>query len=97
MQGATEMKIELKSIKYCDWASQETACYQAAIFIDGVKVGETSNAGQGGADNVYPHEVAARIDAYAATLPPLDCDGYVIAQNHETIFGDLLNAWMGQS
>ena len=91
------MKIELKSIKYCDWASQETACYQAAIFIDGVKVGETSNAGQGGADNVYPHEVAARIDAYAATLPPLDCDGYVIAQNHETIFGDLLDAWMGQS
>jgi hypothetical protein len=58
-----------------------------------VKVGETSNHGQGGADNVYPHEVAERIDAYAATLPPLDLDGYVIAQNHETIFGDLLAEW----
>ena len=88
------MKIELKNIKYADWASQETACYQATIFINGVKVGETSNHGQGGADNVYPHEVAERIDAYAATLPPLDYDGYVIAQNHETIFGDLLNAWI---
>ena len=91
------MKIELRNIKYADWASQETACYQATIFINGVKVGETSNHGTGGADMVYPHEVAARIDAYAATLPPLDLDGYVIAQNHETIFGDLLNAWIDQS
>jgi hypothetical protein len=88
------MQIELRNIKYADWNSQETACYQASVFIDGIKVGETSNAGHGGADMVYPHEVAARIDAYAATLPPLDLDGYVIAQNHETIFGDLLNAWL---
>jgi hypothetical protein len=97
MQGAIDMKIELRNIKYADFASHETACYQASVFIDGAKVGETSNAGHGGADNVYPHEVAERIDAYAATLPPFDYDGYVIAQNHETIFGDLLNAWVGQS
>ena len=88
------MQIELRNIKYADWNSQETACYQASVCIDGVIVAETSNAGQGGADNVYPHEVAERIDAYAATLPPFDYDGYVITQNHETIFGDLLNAWI---
>ena len=87
------MKIELRNIKYADWASQETACYQASIYINGVKVGETSNHGQGGADMVYPHEVAERIDAYAATLPPLNWDGHVIDQNHETIFGDLLAEW----
>ena len=87
------MKIELRNIKYADWASEETNCYRALVYIDGVKVGETSNDGHGGADMVHPHEVAERIDAYAATLPPLEWDGHVIAQNHETIFGDLLAEW----
>lgn len=91
------MKIELRNIKYADWASQETACYQASVFIDGIKIGETSNAGHGAADMVYPREVAERIDAYAATLPPIEFAGHVIPQNHETIFGELLAEWERQA
>ena len=63
------MKIELRNIKYSDFASEETACYQATIYIDGKKVGEVSNSGKGGCDNIYPYEVENMINRYAKTLP----------------------------
>lgn len=93
------MKIEFHNVKYADWASEETACYRASILINGVKVGEVSNSGQGGADRVHPYQLIATIDAYAATLPPLEIETapgekYTMEQNHETIFSDLLEAWI---
>ena len=33
------MKIELKALKYSDFASQETHCFHANIYIDGKKAG----------------------------------------------------------
>ena len=95
------MKIELSNIKYADWASEETPCYRASILINGVKVGEVKNSGQGGADTVHPYQLIATIDAYAATLPRLKIvvasdEDYTIAQNYETIFGDLLEAWINK-
>jgi hypothetical protein len=96
------MKIELSNIKYADWASEETACYRASILINGVKVGEVSNSGQGGADRVHPYQLVTTIDAYAATLPPINIGGpvpgekYTIEQDHETIFSDLLDAWINK-
>ena len=44
------MKIELKNIKLAQFASQETNCYQASIYVDGKKSGTVRNDGQGGAD-----------------------------------------------
>lgn len=93
------MKIEFHNVKYADWMSEETACYRASILINGVKVGEVSNSGQGGADRVHPYQLIATIDAYAATLPPLEIETapgekYTMEQNHETIFSDLLEAWI---
>lgn len=96
------MKIELRNIKYSDFASEETACYQATIYIDGKKVGEVSNSGKGGCDNIYPYEVENMINRYAKTLPvrklgiidpktgkELECD-----QTAETIFGELLDDFL---
>ena len=48
------MKIELKAIKYSAFASQETNCYQAKIYIDGKPFAGVSNDGRGGCDHVYP-------------------------------------------
>ena len=47
------MKIELRNIKHSAFASQETHCYQATIYVDGKKVGDVSNHGHGGSDNIY--------------------------------------------
>jgi hypothetical protein len=96
------MNIELKNIKYSEFASHETSCYQATIYIDGKKVGTVENDGHGGTDMVHPWSVAQQIDAYAETLPKTVCDFIdpetgkpaEIEQNHETIFGDILADWL---
>jgi len=96
------MKIELKNIKYAAFASQETSCYEATIYIDGKKVGLVENSGHGGSDNVHPWQLATQIDEYAKTLPFAACSfddprtgkPAMMAQDHETIFGDLLQAYL---
>jgi hypothetical protein len=96
------MKIELKNIKFSEFASHETNCYQATIYIDGKRVGTVENDGQGGCDHVHPYQVANQIDEYAKTLPVTICSfndpetGKLaeMEQNHETIFGELINQWL---
>lgn len=48
------MKIELKAIKYSEFASHETYCYQAKLYVNGKPFAFVENDGHGGADNVYP-------------------------------------------
>ena len=96
------MKVELKNIKYAAFASQETSCYEATIYIDGKKAGTVENNGHGGSDNVHPWELANKIDEYAKTLPFAACSfddprtgkPAMMAQDHETIFGGLLTTWL---
>tara|TARA_R110000851_G_scaffold45612_1_gene111513 strand:- start:421 stop:879 length:459 start_codon:yes stop_codon:yes gene_type:complete len=49
------MKLELKNIKHTAWASEETHCYQASLYVDGKPVATVSNDGHGGADRYYDH------------------------------------------
>ena len=49
------MKLELKNIKHTAWASEETHCYQASLYVDGEAVAIVSNDGHGGADRCYDH------------------------------------------
>jgi hypothetical protein len=92
------MKIELKNIKHSEFASHETNCYEATIYIDGKKAGIVENDGRGGCDSVHPFELAVKIDEYAKTLPKMSIgtgsNAVEIEQNYETIFGDLLAEWL---
>ena len=96
------MKIELKNIKHSEFASQETHCFQATIYLDGKRVGTVENQGHGGCDFVHPHQVAQQIDDYAKTLPKTVCDFIdpetgkpaEMEQSHETIFGEIVNNWL---
>ena len=45
------MKISLKNIKHSEFASQETNCFEATVYIDGVAKFITNNDGHGGCDN----------------------------------------------
>ena len=49
------MNLELKNIKFSEWASEETNCYQASLYCDGKPLAIVSNEGKGGADNQYRH------------------------------------------
>jgi hypothetical protein len=44
-------RIELKAIKEFASRSEETYCYDAALYFDGKKIGKVGNAGHGGCDD----------------------------------------------
>ena len=35
------LQLQLKAIKYSGWASQETACYEAKLYVDGKSFAST--------------------------------------------------------
>jgi len=48
------MNLEMKSIKYAAFASQETNCFEAVIWKDGQPWAHVSNEGHGGPDRFEP-------------------------------------------
>lgn len=91
------MKVELKNVKYSNFASQETNCFEASVYIDGKKEGMVSNTGQGGCNSYHPHSIETKLDEYAKTLPDIDVshfhnDGkaHTMKQSADTFIDDLL-------
>ena len=64
------MKIELKALKYSDFASQETHCFQANIYIDGKMRGTADNDGRGGMTTIRPWQLHNEIKLYTDKIPP---------------------------
>ena len=48
-----QSRITLKSIKYTAWASQETHCFQAVIYLDGKRALNVENDGRGACNNYW--------------------------------------------
>ena len=99
------MKLELKNIKHTEWASEETHCYQAALYVDGKPVAIVSNDGHGGCDRDYDHpkfkgDYRATMKAvhdYFKTLPKTDaCDIFPdgMAQELEFWCADQVNEFL---
>jgi hypothetical protein len=89
------MKIELKNIKHAAFASQETECFTATVYIDGQRCGEVSNEGHGGCNSYHPHDLHDKLNAYAATLPDVDVPTsgpkpLTIKQDADILVGDIL-------
>ena len=101
------MKLELKNIKHTQWASEETHCYQAALYVDGKPVAIVSNDGHGGCDRDYDHpkfkgDYRATMKAvhdYFKTLPNTDaCDLFPdgMAQELEFWCSDQVNEFLNK-
>ena len=84
------MKIELKNVKYSDFASHETHCFEAVIYIDGKRAGTVENDGQGGCNFYHPREVEEALRAHAKTLPKVHYREHEFDQDADTIIADLL-------
>ena len=91
-----ELMVELRNVKYAKFASEETPCFEATVWIDGAKAGVVRNDGHGGADMHSPHGLRERLEAWAATLPPWksESDGEMNAHNCETAVGGLLDDYL---
>jgi hypothetical protein len=63
------MKIELKNVKHSDFASRETNCFEASVYIDGKRAGNVSNDGRGGPHSYDSREMVEVLMEYAKTQP----------------------------
>jgi hypothetical protein len=48
------MNVELKKVKYHESMSDETNCFEAEIWVDGKKLADVQNHGQGGENEYHP-------------------------------------------
>lgn len=73
------MKIELKNIKHSQFASEETNCFQATIYVNGKKAGGAKNDGNGGQTHIWwdNRDLGTQAEAHVAALP-----------EETTVFGD---------
>ena len=99
------MKLELKAIKHTEWASEETHCYQASLFVDGKPVAIVSNDGHGGCDRDYEHPkfkgdygdyrvTMKAIDEYFKSLP-LEDSGLTNSDGTPWMSQPNLEGWCG--
>lgn len=75
------MKVQVKNIKVARFASEDSLCFQASIYIDGKRVGVASDQGMGGGmmidiEGTQEHEraIIKQLHEHAkATMPVFDC------------------------
>lgn len=90
------MKLELKNIKHSAFASEETHCFEAKVYVDGKPVGTVSNEGRGGPDRVHvPNDVHAEIEAHIKTImKPEVIQGITIEPSFEIWCGEQVNQFL---
>ncbi len=96
--------IELKNIKYAAFASEETHCYDATLYVDGEKWGTVSNQGHGGPDMFHgagkSYDDLKALDVrIAETYPKIDmtsvgCPGETMDESLETICSDIVSNFL---
>ncbi len=87
------MKIELKNVKFSDFASEETNCFRADVYVNGKKAGYCKNDGHGG--NTYVHvENRNEVEDYCKSLPPIDFGGLMVDSNLENLVDMLFEDWL---
>ncbi len=92
------MKIELKRIEHSARMSEETECFTADLWVDGVKIGTVSNHGTGGCDNFWGDQAAyAAADAWCkANLPKWTMGETTFDTDIEMHVGALLEEYLNR-
>lgn len=87
--------VELRAVKHAGFASQETACFSATVYIAGKKGGIVENQGQGGPNLYTPFSLQEKLGAIAKTQPDLELDfggkKTTMKQDADTFIGELLD------
>ena len=95
-------KIELKNIKYAAFASEETNCYEATLYVDGKRFAIVSNSGHGGADmqdpiSPFTYKDLAQLQKTIAEEYPKWGSAFGDDDKYDTtleiVCGDLMNEW----
>jgi hypothetical protein len=84
------MNITLKNLKIAKFASEETLCFKATVYIDGKKAGEVSNDGHGAPNMYWPHDLGIKLACYAKTLAPYEYMGTMLNHSADGLIDDVL-------
>jgi len=91
------MKVEIKNVKYSQFASRETSCFEATVYIDGKRMGVVSNDGHGGPNNHDSRELVEALIEHTKTLPTrtwrLNGEELEVSPDIDTAIDDLLLAY----
>ena len=77
--------IEIKNLKVAEFASEETTCYEATVYVDGARFCIGSNQGHGGDDSfdaIRPRGGYKTGEEAGAARRELDADVHKIALRH---------------
>jgi len=92
------MKVEIKNVKYSQFASHETSCFEATVYIDGKRMGVASNDGCGGPNNYDSRALVEALTEHTKTLPTrtwrLDGEALEVPPDIDTAIDDLLMAYL---
>jgi hypothetical protein len=89
------MKIELKQVKYYERLSEETNCFSAFVYVDGIKCASAENRGVGGMTDIWPldikyKELVKQAEEFCKTLPPyVFSDGDTMPYKLDTLVDEL--------
>lgn len=92
------MELQLKNVKHSEFASHETDCFQATLWVDGKRFAFVWNDGQGGA-NYYDREANVssldfvKVQDYCKGLPPRDFMGEPMGWDLDQVVWELLQDW----
>ncbi len=92
--------ITIKNVKYAEFQSHETHCFQATIYFNDARVAIASNEGQGGPtdfDWLVPEKQEA-VEEFISTLAPMTFEmrGRTerMAHNLESHVSELVTQWL---
>ncbi len=89
--GASLNRVELKKVKFAAFASEETHCFSADVYINGERAGTVSNEGRGGGNFYHPMSCEMVLQNIARTMPPVVVPGGkygTIAVDADILIGD---------
>lgn len=75
-------KLELKNVKFSEWNSEETNCFQAMVYFEGKRVAIAHNDGRGGCTWASP--IDDNTEGFKAMRDY--CEEYRVANEHYDTF-----------
>lgn len=94
----TKSVITIKSLKHSEFASQETHCFEATVYVDGKRAFIVSNDGHGGCDRYSPlagsnnhAAVQSLVNTINAELGTEIVGEYKLQNSLDLVIGDLVN------
>lgn len=84
--------LSVKNVKCAEFASEETMCFEATLYVDGKSVGRVSNDGRGGPNTYDDWKVEKELNEIVnAANIRVEYLGSTLTKNLDWIVSDLVN------